>query len=476
MGAIDEHWCSKCKRSVDKVKEEYLELTALNDPAVLELVCSLPKNDKEAEDKPDVGRFAKGIMCEACAKKVKVEVEEDDGKVHKRTLWVFLKDLRKKGNPEFHVGLKCCPTEKGVPISLDECETHETPSDEYEHQNCAHIAVDLLGRLYCKRRHPGGYEVVMEEAVIERQKRDMMFKFILKLMKENPALAAMNAEGSKEAQAALLKALDMNPDLLHEPDPDITGADMGGYVGGRVETFKSEPFHNANEEPVVITSVFDTKSKFPNLPEHPIAKTVDTLFPEKSKVFDARPFFKKLMEADTVIVENLDYELTDVFKRLEKEGKTLAQHCAIEFEEAKQPKCFECKVKLDEMLVCPKCKQEYVIPYRDFDSMFMSKKETHPAFEGGGALWNKCHLDKDRCKHEKRPQEMICNQQNCPGLQRQSDEKWWKGHPGSMKNWNVTCPECHTSFGKIISFPVGETQVYCSKKTGGCGHDFIVKR
>lgn len=223
MGVVDEHWCSKCKRSLDKKKDEYLELTGLNDPAVLGAVCN---KDDEPEGKAT--RFASGLLCRKCALSVKVDAPAA-GKTHKRkkmSLWNWLRLLRKKGNPNFRPVLLC--------LSFRECETFEDVEGgetwncsvfpTVEGAGCRHAALDLKGRLYCKRRHPGGFEIPMEEAVVEEQKQEMVLDQVLRWLEKSPAIFQVHK--APQAKAAILEAVGLNPALLHDPDPVLTGADM----------------------------------------------------------------------------------------------------------------------------------------------------------------------------------------------------------------------------------------------------------
>lgn len=220
MGVVDEHWCSRCKKSLDKKSEEYLEMTSLNDPAVLGAICN--KDDvKQAE------RFASGLLCQQCAKSITVSVE---GKKRKQSLWVFLKNLRHKGNPNFRIFLGC--------ESAHECETWESIRDDTTIASvsengvnvayarpCRHIALDLKGRMYCKRRHPGEFEVTQEEAVVEQQKREYTVAMLMNFLSEYPGLVKANPTDS-EALKKLLEIFQINPANLHNPDPVLTGADM----------------------------------------------------------------------------------------------------------------------------------------------------------------------------------------------------------------------------------------------------------
>lgn len=220
MGVVDEHWCSRCKKNLNKKKAQYLEMTGINDPAVLGAVCN-----KDDEPGGKATRFAAGLLCRKCALEIKVEIP---GSGRKRSLWVFLQHLRHKGNPDFCPVLIC--------LSWNVCGTFEsagsgigwkqdTPFDPPSTGRCCrHCALDLRGKLYCKRRHPGGFEVPQEEAVVEEQKRDMVLETVLQWLENSPQI--FKVQKSPNAQKALFEAVGLNPASLHDPDPLLTGADM----------------------------------------------------------------------------------------------------------------------------------------------------------------------------------------------------------------------------------------------------------
>jgi len=236
VGVMDEHWCSICKRAVDKEKEEYLELSAINDPAVLAAISN-------KDDDPKATRFAAAIVCQACARKTRVVIADNKAQSQKvildnlprktpiklpgrkQSLWVYLKELRKKGNPNFQPIVAC--------ESWAVCETFTViePWLAYVMENgvnvayakpCQHIALDLKGRLYCKRRHPGSFEVVQEKAVIDAQKREMVVDSIFAMLKENPAFAGISRDAIVQFAGG--------PAVFIDPDPTLCGADMAPGV------------------------------------------------------------------------------------------------------------------------------------------------------------------------------------------------------------------------------------------------------
>ncbi|GAI50300.1 unnamed protein product, partial [marine sediment metagenome] len=83
MGKIDEHWCSDCKRTLDKTKDEYLDLENIR--------------IKEFPGK-------KGIICKDCLQKPEYDA---------------LRKLLGAGNPDFKAFIECalhsvCETFKPV--------------------------------------------------------------------------------------------------------------------------------------------------------------------------------------------------------------------------------------------------------------------------------------------------------------------------------------------------------------------------
>jgi hypothetical protein len=135
MGVLDEHWCSKCKKALDKAKDQYIE-------------SEFPNAKKKYKSN-------RVFFCEKCAKKEKVTVA---GK--KVSVWAFFQKLRHRGNPKFEVGIHC--------YSSGVCGTFEKSKNP--RMNCANIAVTPEGQVYCKRNHPGFLTVPQEKALVETVK------------------------------------------------------------------------------------------------------------------------------------------------------------------------------------------------------------------------------------------------------------------------------------------------------------------
>lgn len=139
MGKIDEHWCSDCKRVLDKSKDEYLDLENIR-----------------LKDFP----AKKGIICKDCLQK-----PEYDG----------LRKLLGAGNPDFKPFIECalhtvCSTFKAVakrPV------------------RCGHIAVSG-DTVYCKRRHPGSVKLMVERSERQRLEHQLLMRTLRRMLKGFP--------------------------------------------------------------------------------------------------------------------------------------------------------------------------------------------------------------------------------------------------------------------------------------------------
>ena len=145
MGAIDEHWCSDCKRVLDKTKDEYLDLENIR--------------IKEFPGK-------KGMICKECLQKPEYDA---------------LRKLLGAGNPSFKPFIDCalhtvCPTFKAV-IGRS--------------VRCAHIAV-IGDTVYCKRRHPGFVKLPVERSERVRLEQKILLTAIKRMTKSlSPDMAAV---------------------------------------------------------------------------------------------------------------------------------------------------------------------------------------------------------------------------------------------------------------------------------------------
>lgn len=138
MGKIDEHWCSDCKRRLDKQRDHYLDIENIR----------MPFEGK------------KGIICSSCLEKPEYE---------------SLRKLLGAGNPNFQPFIECalhvvCSTFKAVssrPV------------------RCAHIAV-VGDTVYCKRRHPGSVKLPVERAERLRLERELLMRTLRKALRRMP--------------------------------------------------------------------------------------------------------------------------------------------------------------------------------------------------------------------------------------------------------------------------------------------------
>jgi len=142
VGVTDEHFCSDCKKPIEKATEKYIE-------------AEFP-NAKEPM------RATRVFLCQKCARKSKVTVG-----AKKMTVWQLFKQLRHRGNPKFEVGIHC--------YSAPVCGTYEPRKGR---MNCANIAVDPDGRMYCKRLHPGFVTLPQEKAIVERSRFDQIMRWV----------------------------------------------------------------------------------------------------------------------------------------------------------------------------------------------------------------------------------------------------------------------------------------------------------
>lgn len=145
MGVRDDHYCSDCKKYLEKAKDQYVE-------------AEFP-NDKEPN------RSNRVFLCRACARKSKITI---GGK--KVSVWQFMKKLRLRGNPKFEIGIRC--------FSAPVCETYEPRKGRF---NCAHIAATPAGQVYCRRNHPGFVTLPQEKAVVEQSRFDGLMKYVRRL-------------------------------------------------------------------------------------------------------------------------------------------------------------------------------------------------------------------------------------------------------------------------------------------------------
>ena len=138
MGAIDEHWCSDCKRTLDKQHDKYLDLESIR--------LDFPGK--------------KGIICSDCLQKPEYD---------------SLRKLLGAGNPDFLPFVECalhvvCSTfkpAKSKPI------------------RCGHIAV-AGDTVYCKRRHPGSVKLIIERSERQRLEQRLLMRIFRRVARVVP--------------------------------------------------------------------------------------------------------------------------------------------------------------------------------------------------------------------------------------------------------------------------------------------------
>ena len=138
MGAIDEHWCSDCKRTLSKQKDQYLDLESIR--------LDFPSK--------------KGILCHGCLQKPEYE---------------GLRKLLGAGNPDFRPFIECA--------LHTICETFKAVTSRPV--RCAHIAV-VGDTVYCKRRHPGAVKLPVERAERLRLERKLLMGTMRRVFKQLP--------------------------------------------------------------------------------------------------------------------------------------------------------------------------------------------------------------------------------------------------------------------------------------------------
>lgn len=144
MGTLDEHWCSVCKRKLDKKKDKYVEFELINVPFKAKLK----------------GKKQKGIICEKCV---------NANSELKKAIDVMIK----AGNPLFKPAIRC--------LSHAECETFEPARDT--RINCKHIAV-IRDKVYCNRSHVGALTLPREKAEVRREEAQIMMKTLERYVKD----------------------------------------------------------------------------------------------------------------------------------------------------------------------------------------------------------------------------------------------------------------------------------------------------
>ena len=155
MGTTDEHWCTLCKKKLDKAKDKYLDFELIHQGAK-----PLIKNWK----KP------KGLICMECIQK--------DPK-----LKAMVDAILKAGNPTFLPEIVCG--------SAAICGTHQPSSKP--NIGCRHIAV-IGDTVYCKRSHPGSTKLMVERAERMRLETQAAVRFLRRAFRTMPKEFRVPAE------------------------------------------------------------------------------------------------------------------------------------------------------------------------------------------------------------------------------------------------------------------------------------------
>ena len=147
MGVHDEHWCSECRKPLDKRTEQYIQTEVIN------------VTEQECEKK---GTHARAFLCLECYEK-----KENAG--FKKTN----EKIRKKGNPTFTCTVSCGATKV--------CADFAPAKDK--RVNCRNIYA-LGDQLYCGRRHPGKTIVNQDKATVDNDLMSRVGGFTKKMMKK----------------------------------------------------------------------------------------------------------------------------------------------------------------------------------------------------------------------------------------------------------------------------------------------------
>ena len=152
MGTLDEHWCSVCRKKLDKEKDVYIEFEVVDAKKKRKFPVSLKQ------------KKLKGNLCSEC-----LEKNPD----LKKSVEIMLK----AGNPLFTPILKC--------LNSEECKDHEPTFSRptLSAINCAHICV-IGDKLYCNRSHVGSLILPREKGEVEREKGRIMQELLERFIKD----------------------------------------------------------------------------------------------------------------------------------------------------------------------------------------------------------------------------------------------------------------------------------------------------
>jgi hypothetical protein len=137
MGLYDEHWCSKCKKALNKKKDKYVEINMVN------------ADKRKAKKK---GLHNRVFLCQDCLKK-----EENLSEV--------VDECRKHANPNFKVKIEC----QAASICPD-----FTPGNACV--NCKNIYC-IGDKVYCGRKHPGSVKLNQDAIMVSTEKERAIGEF-----------------------------------------------------------------------------------------------------------------------------------------------------------------------------------------------------------------------------------------------------------------------------------------------------------
>lgn len=182
MGVLDEHWCSKCKKVLDKKTDHYVEINLIN-------------QDKKKAKKE--GLHTRVMLCQEC-----LEKEKETSKL--------VEKLRKHANPNFLCQIYC--------QSTAECPDFKPRNDKV---NCEHIYV-IDDKVYCGRRHPGATKLNQDKVMVDQKKSKDYLRFNKKML--SGFSKSCGFSGSSPI-AGLLKSAGFESEISEEvfkvPDEEI---------------------------------------------------------------------------------------------------------------------------------------------------------------------------------------------------------------------------------------------------------------
>jgi len=143
MGNLDEHWCSKCREPLDKTKDQYTEISVLNE-------------DKKKAKKR--GQHTKILICKEC-------LDSEEGAKD------LIEKLRKHGNPNFTCLVNC--------QNAKVCKDYKPRNDK---ANCQNIYI-IKDKIYCARRHPGATKLNQDKSMLAQEKLKLTRTFYANYMK-----------------------------------------------------------------------------------------------------------------------------------------------------------------------------------------------------------------------------------------------------------------------------------------------------